>query len=256
MGEPVAAASEHKTLEDLEQIYHSRFDENEAAVKDAIWREITAYLQRFFSPDAVVLDVACDRGDFIRNVRAGEKWATDLRDVSTHLPPGIRFVQADGLALGSLLPNSYFDVVFMSNYLEHLPSSSTAIRQLEVACELLKPGGRLLVLQPNIRLIGGRYWDFIDHSLALTESSLVEATALAGLETIRTIVRFLPYSTKSRLPRHPLLVRAYLSFPLAWILLGKQTLYVGERPPLSAFLPPVKSRVATEGTLPASPARS
>lgn len=227
----VTAEGEDMSREDLQQIYRTRFDDKAAVAKDAVWREVARYLQRYLDPRAAVLDVACDRGDFIRNIRAREKWATDLRDVSTHLPPDVRFVQADGLALAGVLPNSYFDVVFMSNYLEHLPSPAAVIRQLEVARQLLKPGGRLLVLQPNIRLVGGRYWDFIDHSVALTESSLVEAAELAGLKTARTIVRFLPYSTKGRLPQHPLLVRGYLSFRPAWVLLGKQTLYVGERPP-------------------------
>jgi 2-polyprenyl-3-methyl-5-hydroxy-6-metoxy-1,4-benzoquinol methylase len=214
----------------LKNIYRSRFSADDAVAKDAIWREITSFLQRFVvSPRAAVLDIACDRGDFIRNIAAGEKWATDLRDVSEHLPEGIRFVQSDGLTLTGVLPSAYFDVVFMSNYLEHLCSPEAVIRQLEVARELLKPGGRVIVLQPNIRLVGGRYWDFIDHSVALTERSLVEAAHLAGLATRQLIVRFLPFTTKSRMPQHPLLVRAYLALPPAWLLLGKQTLYVGER---------------------------
>lgn len=86
----------------------------------------------------------------------------------------------------------------------------------------------MIVLQPNIRLIDDTYWDFIDHNAALTERSLVEAATLAGLTTVRLITRFLPYTTKSRLPQHPLLVRMYLRFPLAWRILGKQTLWVGE----------------------------
>ena len=64
--------------------------------------------------------------------------------------------------------------------------------------------------------------------MALTENSLQEAADLAGLRTVKLIPRFLPYSTKGRLPAHPALVRAYLRFPPAWWLLGKQTLYVGE----------------------------
>jgi hypothetical protein len=118
----------------------------------------------------------------------------------------------------------------MSNYLEHLPSSEAVIRQLRVALELLKPGGRLLVLQPNIRLLGGAYWDFIDHKVALTEKSLAEAAELAGFTTLEVVTRFLPYTVKSRLPQHPALVRAYLAFRPAWRVLGKQTLYVAERP--------------------------
>lgn len=101
------------------------------------------------------------------------------------------------------------------------------VEQLRVAHRLLRPGGRVIVLQPNIRLVGGAYWDFIDHRVALTES-LVEAGELAGLRAVAVLTRFLPYSTKGCLPVHPLLVRAYLRFPPAWWLFGRQTLYVAE----------------------------
>lgn len=101
------------------------------------------------------------------------------------------------------------------------------IEQLRVACELLRPGGRLIVLQPNIRLVGAAYSDFIDHEVALTERSLVEAAETAGFRMEQLVVRFLPYTTKSHLPQHPMLVRAYLRLRLAWRFLGGQTLYVG-----------------------------
>ena len=213
----------------LEDVYAQRFSDADAAAKNAIWREISAFLQRYVPENGAVLDVACDRGDFIRNISASEKWATDLRDVSSHLPQEIRFVQANGLEIDRHLPHEHFDVVFMSNYLEHLPGGEAVIEQLRVARMLLKPGGRVVVLQPNVRLVGPAYWDFIDHSTILTERSLVEAAELAELHTVEVIVRFLPYTTKSRLPQSPRLVRAYLAFRPAWRFLGKQTLYVGRR---------------------------
>lgn len=214
----------------LDGVYGHRFSKVEEERKDALWREVVRYLQRFVPEDGAVLDIACDRGEFIRNVRARERWATDLRDVSAHLPEGVSFVQGDGLALDSLLPNGHFDTVFMSNYLEHLPSGDAVIEQFRVAGRLVRPGGRVVVLQPNIRLTGMRYWDFVDHKTALTERSLVEAAGMNGLETERLVTRFLPYTTKSRLPQSARLVRAYLRFPPAWLLLGKQTLFVGRRP--------------------------
>ena len=216
-----------RSTDDLGEIYGLRFSEADAQGKDLIWREVTRFLQRFVPPDAVVLDIGCDRGDFIRNIVGGEKWATDLRDVGAQLPPDIRFVKANGLELDRVLPNGHFDVAFMSNYLEHLPTSSDVIEQLRVVHRLLKPDGRVIVLQPNIRLVGARYWDFIDHSFALTEQSLAEAAKLAGFRPETVIKRFLPYTTKSRLPKSPKLVRAYLRAPLLWRLLGKQTLFVG-----------------------------
>jgi SAM-dependent methyltransferase len=208
-------------------LYDVRFDAEDAAAKDRIWREIVAFLGRWIDPAAPVLDIACDRGHFIRFAAGSERWATDIRDVRASLPADVRFIQGSGLDLATLVPTAHFGTVFMSNYLEHLPSPDAVIDQLRVARQLLRPGGRVIVLQPNIRLVGARYWDFIDHKVALTESSLVEAAELAGLHTEALIVRFLPYSTKGRLPAHPLLVRLYLRLGLAWRLLGKQTLYVG-----------------------------
>jgi 2-polyprenyl-3-methyl-5-hydroxy-6-metoxy-1,4-benzoquinol methylase len=213
----------------LDAVYGRRFDDAQEVAKGALWNEVTRYLQRFIEPGSIVLDVACDRGHFINAVTARERWATDLRDVSAHLGGDVNFVQADGLALPDVLPTAHFDVVFMSNYLEHLPSGQAVIDQFQAVRELLRPGGRTIVLQPNIRLAGGRYWDFIDHTVALTERSLAEAAELAGLTVDRTIVRFLPYTTKSRLPQSRRLVRAYLACRPAWLLLGKQTLFIAKR---------------------------
>jgi SAM-dependent methyltransferase len=212
---------------DLQGVYGNRFNEREAAAKSGLWREIAAYLQRFVPEDGRVIDIACDRGYFIGNVHCAEKWGSDIRPVGGLLPPDVRFVQVDGLELGRAVPAHHFDLVFMSNYLEHLPSGESVIRQFEVAAQVLRPGGRVLVLQPNVRLVGGRYWDFIDHHVALTERSLEEAASLAGFETVQLITRFLPFTTKSSLPQNPALVRAYLAFRPAWLLLGKQSLYLG-----------------------------
>jgi 2-polyprenyl-3-methyl-5-hydroxy-6-metoxy-1,4-benzoquinol methylase len=216
--------------ESVEGVYERRFDDQDAVKKQALWREICRYLQRFVDQSSTVLDVACDRGYFIENINAREKWATDLRDVSSHLSSAVRFVQSDGLVLDQVLPTATFDVVFTSNYLEHLGSADQVIEQLAVVRNLLRPGGVVMILQPNIRLVGGAYWDFIDHRVALTERSLSEAAELAGLETTRTITRFLPYTTKSRMPQHPLAARLYLALRPAWLLLGKQTLYFARRP--------------------------
>lgn len=225
--QPESGAQQDSTLLDL--VYAQRFVDEEATQKDAVWREICRYLQRWVPAEGAVLDLACDRGHFIRNIQAGEKWASDLRDVSGYLPPGVRFVRSDGLELGRHVPQDHFDVVFMSNYLEHLADGDAVIEQLRVAAGILKHGGRVVVLQPNIRLTGQAYWDFIDHRVALTDRSLVEAAGMAGLETESLVKRFLPYTTKSRFPQTPRFVRAYLAFRPAWLLFGEQTLLIGRR---------------------------
>ena len=214
----------------IEAVYRARFDDRARRGKMAVWAEIVRYLRPFIAADLPVLDIACDAGYFIRHVEATERWATDIRDVRSLLPDDVRFVCADGLALGKVMPAGHFGTAFMSNYLEHLPSSQAVIDQLLVVRDLLRPGGRVVILQPNIRLTGGAYWDFIDHHVALTERSLVEAGELAGLRTVQVVTRFLPFTTKGRLPQNARLVRLYLAFPPAQWLLGKQTLYIAERP--------------------------
>ena len=228
-------------------VYDRRFSERDSALKEAMWHEIASWLAPLMS--APVLDIGCDRGHFIRNA-SGERSASDIRDVGTLLP-GVHFVHASGLELADLMPNQYFGTVFLSNYLEHLSSQDQVVAQLDVVRRLLRPGGRVVILQPNIRLVGASYWDFIDHRVALTERSLVEAATLAGFETDTLVVRFLPYTTKGRLPTSALLVRWYLRLPLLWRLFGKQTLYVGLRRESVAdgarLAPPGREQLGDEG---------
>jgi SAM-dependent methyltransferase len=213
----------------LDEVYAQRFDDEDARRKNELWRVICDYLQRYVPRDGVVLDLACDRGDFIRNIDARERWACDVRNVAQYLPEPISFVQTDGLAIAETLPTGHFDLVFMSNYLEHLQSGEEVVEQLRAVARVLKPGGRAMVLQPNIRLAGPAYWDFIDHKVALTEKSLAEAAELAGFRTDTLITRFLPYTTKGRLPVSRSLATIYLRLPPLWRVFGRQTLYVGSQ---------------------------
>jgi SAM-dependent methyltransferase len=208
-------------------VYETRFDDRDVATKMAVWAVLARYLGRWVDPNRPILDIACDAGYFIANVAGRERWASDIRDISGRLPADVRFVQTNGLELEAHVPAGHFGTVFMSNYLEHLMSQEEVVEQLRVAARLLAPGGRVVVLQPNVRLTGGTYWDFIDHRVPLTDRSLVEAANLAGLRREHLITRFLPYTSTGRLPHWPFLVRLYLALPIAWRLLGQQTLYVG-----------------------------
>ena len=93
----------------------------------------------------------------------------------------------------------------------------------------LRPGGKLIILQPNVRLVGGRFWDFVDHTLPLTERGMAEALETTGFRVLECRARFLPYTTKSRLPQAAWMVRLYLAIRPAQWLLGGQMLVVAER---------------------------
>ena len=93
----------------------------------------------------------------------------------------------------------------------------------------LRPGGRIIALGPNIRYLPGKYWDFYDHYLPLTELSLGEAMAETGFTLEEQIPRFLPF-TMSRGRHWPVwMVRLYLKLKVAWRLFGKQFLIVARK---------------------------
>jgi SAM-dependent methyltransferase len=122
------------------------------------------------------------------------------------------------------------DIAFTSNFLEHLPDKTVLDIFLEQVLAALKPGGKYLILGPNLRYLPGQYWDFYDHHLGLTDKSLSEALLLAGFQISVCVDRFLPFTTKGRLPTHPKLVELYLRLPMAWKLLGKQFFIVAQKP--------------------------
>jgi SAM-dependent methyltransferase len=134
----------------------------------------------------------------------------------------VRAVSADRLGF---LGDAEVDVVFSSNFLEHLPSKAAVSGVLAEMNRVLKPGGRVILMGPNVRYLAGAYWDYFDHHVPLSHASICEALSLHGLRVEHVEPRFLPYTVKGSRLRWPLLVEAYLALrPLSSRLLGKQFL--------------------------------
>ncbi|MBI4319057.1 MAG: class I SAM-dependent methyltransferase [Chloroflexi bacterium] len=213
----------------LAELYRRRFSEAEIGSRDRVWRVLCRYLRKWIPTDATVLDVACGYGEFSRNITAGRKVAVDLNpEAKAHLPSAVEF---HNIAAHRLTPieSGSIDVAFTSNFFEHLPSKDDMSAVLQEVRRVLRPAGLFIALQPNIRYVGQRYWDFYDHHLPLSHLSAEEGFTLNGYEVIRIIPKFIPYTTKSRLPQHPALVSLYLRIPIAWWLLGEQFLLVARR---------------------------
>lgn len=86
-----------------------------------------------------------------------------------------------------------------------------------------------MILQPNIKYVGEEYWDFFDHYTPITDKSMCEALlAVEGFNITEVIDRFLHYTTKSKIPQFPWLVRLYCHVPFAWKIMGKQMFIVAE----------------------------
>jgi SAM-dependent methyltransferase len=215
---------------DLETLYKARFAGDELAPKYAIWQVLCAhFFQKFVDPEGTVVDIGAGYCEFINNIRAKRRIAVDLNpSIRDFAQPGVELINDSCTAIRDL-DDGCADVVFMSNFLEHLTSKDLVLATLRESKRILRANGRLIILQPNIRFLYDVYWDFFDHHTPLSDRSLNEAISLIGMTTEVLIPRFLPYTTKSRIPRSPWLVRLYLKAPLAWSLLGKQALVVARK---------------------------
>ncbi len=215
----------------LERLYALRFSPTERAAHERLWRVLCEHsLARYVPADATVVDVGAGGCGFINHIRAKRRIAVDLDPrVRERAAPGVEVFNSDIASLPDLLGPQSVDVAFASNIFEHLPSADELLRVLNAIRTILRPGGRIIILQPNVRLVGGRFWDFLDHTLPLTEAGMQEALAVTGFNTISCKARFLPYTTKSRVPKPTWLLRMYLALPPAQWLFGKQFLIVAER---------------------------
>lgn len=216
-------------------IYTHRFSREELEARRITWEVLAgSFFQEFIFPEDIVLDIGAGDGFFIRNIKAARRIAVDLSPHVLALSNyGIEVVQAPATELKSALQNvvegEKVDVVFMSNFLEHLPNKRMVLDVFAQCYQVLRAGGRLLILQPNIRYAKADYWNYIDHHIALTENSLREALEISGFRISKIIPKFLPYTAKSRLglfasgkaARH--LVKWYLRLPILWRIFGAQT---------------------------------
>ncbi len=218
-------------MTDLRSLYRRRFPEEDRLARRRIWQVLcSGFFQRYVKETDVLLELACGLGEFTTAIRAGRKIAVDLNPESAStLPPDAEFHLASAADLG-FLPDGSVDVCFESNFLEHLPSKAELDRVLLEVLRVLKPGGLFVALQPNVRVEPGRYWDFYDHHVALSDRSCAEAFDQAGFAVVEVIDRFLPYTTRSALPQHPTFVRAYLLCRPLWRFFGGQFLIVGRKP--------------------------
>lgn len=178
-----------------------------------VWREIARYVRRD-APDAkVAVELGAGYCDFINAFPAERKIAFDLNiEMCKFADAEVDLRIQDASHLSDLPPGSV-DLIFASNFLEHLDEFQ-ANRLLAVAREVLSDQGRLILLQPNHRRCADHYFDDPTHKTIFDDQSIGQWLQRCGLRPRRIVPGLLPFSMKSRLPKWPLLVRLYLNSPI------------------------------------------
>jgi SAM-dependent methyltransferase len=193
--------------------------------RSAVWSVVAAHLASWIPPAARVLEIGAGYCDWINHVRAGRRLAVDIwPEVVRHAGPGVDTRVLDVATELRTLGEGGFDVVLASNVLEHF-DPDTAARVVGDVGWLLRPGGRVLIVQPNFRHAWRRYFDDYTHRSVFTDVSLPALLRAHGFALDLVRARFLPYSMRGAgALTHPWLVRAYLRSP--WKPLSGQMLVV------------------------------
>jgi SAM-dependent methyltransferase len=215
----------------LEAQYRRRFAAEQAS-REAVWRVLVdAWFSRYVDDAEAVLDLGCGWGAFINRVDAPRRYGIDLNaDAARHVDEGVVLFHQSASDPWPLADRS-LDLVFTSNFLEHLPGRDAILAALGEAFRCLRPGARIVCLGPDIRYAKGDYWNFFDHIVPLTARSLTEALEVAGFRADDVIDRFLPFTMADRRrPPPSWAIRAYLRLRPAWRLLGRQFLVVARTP--------------------------
>ncbi len=213
----------------LQEEYNLRFSGLEEYRKN-VWKILCKDIfQKHIPKDAGILDIGSGYGEFITNIEAKIKYAIDLNpDGKKYLTKNINFLNQD-CSLNWPIKDNSIDVVFSSNFLEHLLTKEQVENTLTEAYRCLKLDGKIILIGPNIRFLAGEYWDFWDHHIPISDHSMIEVLKLHNFEVTNVVSKFLPY-TMSGGGQPPLMfLKIYLKFKFLWKIFGKQFLIVARK---------------------------
>jgi len=154
--------------------------------------ELFSLYLRGTQPDRL-LDVGCGDGGRLARWQA-MGWEVEGQEVDATAAERARHGHGLRVHLGALsdlaLPDSTFDVVTMSHVIEHVPHP---LALLQECLRLLKPGGRLIAVTPNVSSLGHRRftscWLGLDpprHLHLFSSLTLNQLAVQAGFQRART----------------------------------------------------------------------
>jgi ubiquinone/menaquinone biosynthesis C-methylase UbiE len=216
-------------MENLEKVYSGRFNNSEISQKIKVWKILTKYFfQKYVKKNDIVLDLAAGYCEFINNIDCKTKIAVDISsDTKKFASKDVKVIKSSSEHITQVASNS-IDLVFTSNFFEHLTVEQIENTLMEVK-RVLKKNGRIMILQPNIKYAYREYWDYFDHVSPLSHLSMSEALKKHGFQILELRPRFLPYTTKSAIPKFTFLIRIYLKCSLFQKIMGKQMFVLAKK---------------------------
>lgn len=194
--------------------------------RGAVWRAIARWVARDVERVGTLVELGAGYCDFVNQFPARRKIAFDLDpEMKRWTAPGVELRIESALELPGLSDRSV-DLVFASNFLEHLSEAELDVLLPRIRA-VLAERGRLILLQPNHRLCAERYFDDPTHQTIFDDVSIAELLGGYGLRVVRVEPGLLPFSMDSRLPKSGLLTRLYLRSPIR--PLAAQMYVVAER---------------------------
>lgn len=204
-----------------QEMYRRRFDKD-IEFRQKMYQVLCAeFFQKYIPENAIVLEIGAGYCEFINNIKAKKKIALDLNpDIKKFAGDDIEIVISSSTDMKEIEKES-IDVVFANNFFEHL-SKEDIVKTIREVNRVLKRERKFLILQPNIRFCFKDYWMFFDHITPLDDRSLSEVLEINGFKVVECKPKFLPYTTKSILPKSILLLKLYLKLPPFHYIFGKQ----------------------------------
>jgi len=214
---------------DIKDNYYNS-DYTPDSVRPIVWKEVVNFLSTFIPKDSTVVDLGAGYCDFINNVTTKIKYAVDVSpELQNFASPDVKKINSSVLDLSQIREGSV-DVVHASNLFEHFNDEELNSLSKEIR-RVLKPEGRLILIQPNFRYSYKSYFDDYTHKKIFTHVSLENFLLDHGFTILYKKSKFLPYSMKSnpmaRVPFLNLAVKVYLRSP--WKPFAGQMLFVSKK---------------------------
>ena len=142
------------------------------------FKDINSVYQKGFFKNTKIIDIGGGRNNILGFFKSHEKWICDFDIESKKKLKGIKLIEDDFMKVD--FSNSYFDVIFTLNILEHVENPLEFMKKIH---KISTEESRVMVEVPNniyFKKNYSFYAFFFQHILLLTEKSLKNIMLKAG----------------------------------------------------------------------------